>query len=92
MSVQVIALKFKIIVKWHAGNSYDFLQTFFIEYRKSFDLEWSMVTAENKTSLTIDGLQIDTVYFVRLFSRTMAGESNKTGEVIVKTGDNYCTF
>ncbi|CAC5424099.1 HMCN [Mytilus coruscus] len=88
-SVQVIALKFKIIVKWHAGNSYGFLQAFCIEYRKSFDLKWSLVAAESNTSVTIDGLQIDTVYFVRVFSRTMAGESNKTGEVIVKTGNHH---
>ncbi|CAC5424089.1 HMCN [Mytilus coruscus] len=60
-SVQVIALKFKIIVKWHAGNNYGFSQAFCIEYRKSFDLEWSMVTAESNTSVTIDGLQKDTV-------------------------------
>lgn len=80
-------MKLEILVKWRIGERGKFLQTFFIEYRKRFDLKWNIVPADSKTSLIIGGLQIDTIYFVRMFSRSILGESNKTEEVIVKTGD-----
>lgn len=88
-NVQVIALKVQIIVKWHIENSGGFLQVLFIEYRKMFELKWNVVSAKNKTSTVIVGLQMDTVYFVRVFSRTIIGESKRSEEVIVKTGDNF---
>ncbi|CAC5424079.1 unnamed protein product [Mytilus coruscus] len=82
---QVVALKLEIIVKWRAGNSGGMQQTFLVEYRSRFELEWSVITAEGKTSKVIDGLQMGTVYFVRMFSRNILGESNTTDEIIIKT-------
>lgn len=85
-NLEVIALKIEIIVKWKNVASSKFPQAYFIEYRKRFDLEWTIVPADSKTSLVIDGLHMDTIYFVRMFSRSILGESNKTDEFIVKTG------
>ncbi|VDI25834.1 Hypothetical predicted protein [Mytilus galloprovincialis] len=86
---QVVALKLEIIVKWRAGNSGGMLQIFFIEYRNRFESEWNVITAEGKSSEVIDGLQMGTVYFVRMFSRNILGESNTTDEIIIKTGNQH---
>lgn len=90
-NIQVIVSNLEIIVKWQAGNGGGLQQIFFIEYRKRYELEWSVIPAESKTSVGIDGLQMDTVYFVRVFSSTVVGESNKTDEIIVKTGNYFVT-
>lgn len=86
-NVQIIALYNTIIVTWQTSHNGGTQQTLFIEYKKYFELEWKSVPIENKTSTTIEGLQMDTVYAVRMFSKTSVGDSNKTGEVIVKTGN-----
>lgn len=83
---QVVALKLEIIVKWQAGNSGGILQTFVVQYRNRFESEWRVILAEGKTSEVIDGLQMSTVYFVRMFSRNILGKSNTTEEIIIKTG------
>lgn len=85
-NVKVVALKFEIIVTWQSGRSDGLHTLFFIEYRKRFQLKWDIFPAESKTSVVIDGLQMDTIYFVRLFSKTISGNSNRTDVVIVQTG------
>lgn len=85
-NVQIIALDHEIIVKWQTGYKGRLQQTLFLEYKKHFELGWKSVAIENKTSTTIEGLQMDTVYVVRMFSKNYVGESNKTREIIVKTG------
>lgn len=87
-NLRVVALKHEIIVKWLAGNSGGILQTLLIEYRNRFESAWNVITitTEGKTSEVIDGLQTDTVYFIRMFSRNILGESNTTDEIIIKTG------
>lgn len=87
-NVKIIALYNRIIVTWQTSHNGGMQQTLFIEYKKYFELEWKSVPIEDKTSTTIEGLQMDTVYAVRMFSKTSCvGESNTTGEVIVKTGN-----
>lgn len=85
-NVQVLTLEVKLTVKWKAGNGYGMRQTFVVEYREGFVQEWNVIPAIGDTSVVIDGLQAKTVYFVRLFALTIIGESNKTDEIIVKTG------
>lgn len=85
-NVQVLALVVTMIIKWHADKGDGMLPTFFIEYRKGFKQEWKVIPVKDKTSAVIDGLQADTVYTVRMFARTIVGNSNKTDEIIVKTG------
>lgn len=87
-NVQVIAMNHKIIVKWKTGYNGGTQQALFIEYKKRVELEWKSVPTENKTSTTIAGLQMNTVYVVRMLSRNSVGESNKTEDIFVKTG-NY---
>lgn len=84
--VKVIALKLEIIVTWKSGRSDGLHTIFFVEYRKRFQLQWSIFPAESKTSVVIDGLQMDTIFYVRLFARTISGDSNRTDVVIVQTG------
>lgn len=84
--VQVLTLEVKLIVKWKAEESYGMLQTFFIEYQEGFKQEWNVIPSEGETSVVVDGLQAETVYGLRLFAMTIVGESNKTDEIMVKTG------
>lgn len=85
-NVQVLTLKVKLVVKWKAGKGYGMRQTFVIEYRKGFEQEWNVIPAVSDTTVVINGLQDETVYFVRLFALTSLGESNKTDEIMVTTG------
>lgn len=84
--VQVLTLDENIIVKWKPGKSDGMLQTFFIQFRKRFEFEWSVIPADGETFVIIDGLQAETVYFVRVFTMTIVGESNKTDKIMVQTG------
>lgn len=84
--VQVVPLNIEIIVKWKAEISRELQTTFFVEYRKHLQHTWNILSAESETSVVIEGLHIDTVYYIRLFTRTVVGDSQKTDELIVKTG------
>lgn len=59
---------------------------FIVKYRKHFDQSWSQISVVGSYTATISGLEPDTVYLVRVYSKTGAGESEGTAEIIVKTG------
>lgn len=84
--VQTIALTNKIIVKWHAGHNSGLQQIFHIEYRKHLDVIWKSLSAGEKSTFVITRLEPDTVYILRMYGKTVAGESNRTDEIILATG------
>ncbi|CAC5368502.1 NCAM [Mytilus coruscus] len=84
-NVKAVALDSRIIVKWTANRHIRQQEMFHVEYRKHSESSWSRVSAENRSTAIINGLQPNTAYFVRVYSKTAAGESDKTDVIIVKT-------
>ncbi|CAC5426702.1 unnamed protein product [Mytilus coruscus] len=75
-----------ILVKWTADYDIGLQKTIFVEYRKHYESRWNQVSAVNRSTVIINGLDPGTIYLLRLYSTTAGGESNKTDEIIVKTG------
>lgn len=79
----------KIIVQWTADEDIGLKETFIVEYRKHFDSSWSRVSANDRSTAILNGLHPNEVYFVRVYSKTASGESDKTDVIVVKTGDIF---
>ncbi|VDI18928.1 Hypothetical predicted protein [Mytilus galloprovincialis] len=77
-NVKAVPLDFKIIVKWTANRNIRSQEIFQVEYRIHFESSWSRVSAGNRSTAIINGLQPDTAYFVRVYSKTPAGESDRS--------------
>lgn len=88
--MRAVALDDMILVKWTADYSINLHHTFFVEYRKHSESSWSRVSVEEKSIVVINGLEKDTIYLLRMYSETVNGKSNKTDDIIIKTG-NTCT-
>ncbi|CAC5368480.1 unnamed protein product [Mytilus coruscus] len=88
-NLKAVALDTQIIVKWTGNHDIGLQETFFVEYRKHFESIWSRVSAEYKSTAILNGLQPGAVYFLRVFSKTTAGESSKSDVIIVKTALTY---
>ncbi|XP_052074620.1 uncharacterized protein LOC127712276 isoform X2 [Mytilus californianus] len=84
-NIRAVGLDRKIIVKWTANNDIGLEEHFFVEYRTHFESLWGRVSAKDRSTAIINGLKPDEVYFLRVYSKTAAGESIKTDVVIVKT-------
>ncbi|CAG2188813.1 unnamed protein product [Mytilus edulis] len=84
-NLKAVALDTQIIVKWTGNHNSGLQETFFVEYRKHFESLWSQVSAEYKSTAILNGLQPGAVYFLRVFSKTAAGESSRSDIIIVKT-------
>lgn len=84
--LKAVALDTQIIVKWTGNHDIGLQETFFVEYRNHFESQWSRVAVEDKSTAIINGLQPGAVYFLRVNSKTAAGESSKSDIIIVKTG------
>ncbi|CAC5417081.1 unnamed protein product [Mytilus coruscus] len=84
-NVKAVSLDSSIIVKWTANRNIRSQEMFHVEYRKHFESSWSRVSAENRSTAIINWLQPDTAYFVQVYSKTPAGESDKSDVIIVKT-------
>lgn len=85
-NIQSLALTNDIIVMWQAGYVGGLRQSFFIEYRKDVDVRWLINSAGEQYIFVIKGLKSDTVYIVRMYSKTDYGESDRTDEIISTTG------
>lgn len=59
---------------------------FFVEYRKHVKATWKMLSTGEQSTFVITRLEPNTVYIVRMYSKTAAGESNRTEEIILRTG------
>ncbi|CAC5417059.1 unnamed protein product [Mytilus coruscus] len=88
-NIKAVALHTQIIVKWTDNHDIGLQGTFFVEYRKHFESQWSRVSAEDKFTAIINGLQPGAVYFLRVYSKNAAGESSKSDVIIVKTGSSF---
>lgn len=86
--IRAVAMDNTIIVRWTADLDSGLQKTFFVEYRKHFDQSWSRISVAESSTATINGLEPDTVYLVRVYSKTGVGVSVGTAEIIVKTGIN----
>lgn len=85
-NVKAVALGTRIIVRWKADQDIGLRETFLVEYRNHYESSWSQFSAEGRSSAIINGLQPNEVYLLRVYSKTAAGESDKTDVIIVKTG------
>ncbi|CAG2197045.1 unnamed protein product [Mytilus edulis] len=64
-----------------------YLQWFIVEYKQIGDIYWKNQTTRSSNSIVICGLQPATLYFIRMFSRNLIDDSNRTGEIIIQTGN-----
>lgn len=85
-NIRAVALDNMILIKWTGDFSVELQITFFLEYRKHFETLWNTVSVEDKSSIVLTGLEFDTIYLLRIYSKTMAGESNTTDDILIKTG------
>lgn len=86
---KAVASDTRIIVKWTADQDIGLKETFIVEYRKHFDSSWRGITANDRSTAILNGLHPNEFYFLRVYSKTAAGESDKTDVIIVKTGDIF---
>ncbi|CAC5417041.1 HMCN [Mytilus coruscus] len=84
-NIMAVAFSDRIIVKWTSDLDIGLQETFVVEYRKHVESLWSQVFVENRYTAVIDGLVTDTVYLIRVYSRTASGKSYRTNNIIVKT-------
>lgn len=85
-NIQTVALINAIILKWHAGYDGGLRKEFCIEYRQHIDVKWQTLSAGEQSTFVISSLEPDSVYIVRMYSQNTVGESNRTDEIILKTG------
>ncbi|CAC5422324.1 unnamed protein product [Mytilus coruscus] len=84
--LRTVAQQTQIFVLWIPGFDGGFLQWFIIEYKEIGDLYWKNQTTRSSNSIVIGGLQPATKYLIRMFSRNMIDDSNRTEEILIKTG------
>ncbi|CAC5368485.1 HMCN [Mytilus coruscus] len=86
-NIMAVAFSDRIIVKWTSDLDIGLQETFVVEYRKHVESSWSQVSVEDRYTAVINGLVADTVYLVRVYSRTASRKSDRTDNIIVKTGN-----
>jgi hypothetical protein len=80
-----------ILVEWTPGYSGDHEQTFYLEYRARRTETWSLKEISHNTkqvtSLTyvLSGLQDNTLYELKMYSKNMFGRSLSTDIDIIQT-------
>lgn len=82
-----VAFSDRIIVQWTSDLDIGLKETFVVEYRQHIETSWSQVSVENKYTAVISRLVADTVYLIRVYSRTASRKSYRTKNIIVKTGN-----
>ncbi|CAC5390334.1 unnamed protein product [Mytilus coruscus] len=85
--LQTGAKQTQIFVLWIPGFNGGYPQWFIIEYKEIEDIYWNNQTTNSSNSTVIGGLQPETKYLIRMFSRNMIDDSNKTEEIIIQTAD-----
>lgn len=88
-NLKAVALDHTILVKWTADFDIGIHKSFYVEYRKSFESVWTHVPVKGRSTAVLNGLDLDKIYILRMYSKTKTGESNRTEEIIIKTGRPY---
>lgn len=82
-NVSIIAKANNLFVSWCPGFNGGVKQNFFIEYKTESLSNWTFVgpvtgNMKNKINFTLHFVTPDTFYLVRVFSRNIYGDSNKS--------------
>lgn len=85
--IRTVAQQTQFSVLWKPGFDGDVLQRFIVEYTKIGDIHWNYQTTGSSNFIIIGGLQPATKYLIRMFSRNLFGDSNRTEEILIQTGN-----
>ncbi|XP_052103597.1 uncharacterized protein LOC127737105 [Mytilus californianus] len=86
--LQTAAKQTQIFVLWIPGFNGGFSQWFNVEYKEIGEIYWKSITTRSFNLIVIGGLQPATKYLIRMFSRNMIDDSNRTEEILIQT-DKY---
>ncbi|CAG2196317.1 unnamed protein product [Mytilus edulis] len=85
--IRTVAQQTQFSVLWKPGFDGGVLQRFIVEYKKIGDIHWNYQTTRSNF-IIIGGLQPATKYLIRMFSRNLIDDSNRTEEILIQT-DKY---
>ncbi|CAG2196322.1 unnamed protein product [Mytilus edulis] len=85
--IRTVPQQTQFSVLWKPGFDGGYPQRFIVEYKKIVDIYWNYQTTRSSNSIVIGGLQPATKYIVRMFSRNMIDDSNRTEEILIQTSN-----
>lgn len=85
--IRTVAKQKQISVLWKPGFNGGYHQWFIVEYKEIEEIYWNNHTTNLSNLAVIGGLQHATKYIIRMFSRNMINDSNKTEDILILTGN-----